>query len=172
MTETQKALWEKIKRFELDEPQADLPFSKRLAWENAWEIEYALRVILEYKKFMFMLCISPLPLTPSDAVDQVWHLHLIYTKSYWEHFCHNTLGKNIHHHPTKGGKKEGEKFVDWYDKTLQFYAQTFGVEAPTDIWLPKEERFKNISFQRINVRQNWILPKPSWIQLLWKFFKN
>jgi hypothetical protein len=172
MKEEYQKLWEKIRRFELDEPHTTFPFSSRLARENAWEIDYTLRVMLEYKKFMFLLCISPHPLTPSDAVDQVWHLHLIYSKSYWEEFCQKTLEKTIHHNPTKGGKKEGEKFKDWYSKTLDFYVHIFEQSPPSDIWLAPNKRFKEIHFQRVNTQQNWIIPKPQWLKHLWKFFKN
>ena len=32
---------------------------------------------------------------PSDEVDQAWHLHLVYTRSYWGEFCPNVLGKPL-----------------------------------------------------------------------------
>jgi hypothetical protein len=36
-------LWEKIRRFELDDPAAAFSFTDRLARENGWPLEYALR---------------------------------------------------------------------------------------------------------------------------------
>ncbi len=100
MTEAQEILWKKIKEFEIDEPSSALTFTERLARENGWTIEFTLRAIEEYKKFMFLICIAEHPLTPSDQIDQVWHLHLLYTQSYWNDFCKNTLNKTIHHGPT------------------------------------------------------------------------
>jgi hypothetical protein len=82
------------------------------------------------------------------------------------------LEKTIHHNPTKGGKKEGEKFKDWYSKTLDFYVHIFEQSPPSDIWLAPNKRFKEIHFQRVNTQQNWIIPKPQWLKHLWKFFKN
>ncbi len=144
----------------MDDPSAQFSFSDRLARENGWELEYTLRTIEEYKKFMFLICIAPHPLTPSDQVDQVWHLHLIYTESYWTDFCQHTLGQNIQHGPTKGGKQERDKYNNWYEKTLELYKAVFETEPPSDIWLPVDIRFREINFQRVNTNQNWIIPKP------------
>jgi hypothetical protein len=104
-----KTLWDKLEEFQLDDFDSTFTFTDRLCRENGWKYEYAVRVINEYKKFIFLICISDHPLTPSDQVDQVWHLHLLYTRSYWTDFCKNTLGREIHHGPTKGGKNEKEK---------------------------------------------------------------
>ncbi|MHB1278692.1 MAG: glycine-rich domain-containing protein [Bacteroidia bacterium] len=159
MTPDQLTLWGKIKDFELDEPTSSLTFTNRLARENGWTIEYSIRAVHEYKKFIFMLCIADHSLTPSDQVDQVWHLHLLYTQSYWVDFCNNTIGKQIHHGPTKGGKAEGEKYNDLYDKTLLLYKALFERNAPADIWPPKEIRFGDVHFQRVNLDRNWIIKK-------------
>lgn len=75
------ALWKRIQTFALDVPHIKFPFSKRLARDNHWSHEFALAAIDEYKRFIYLCCISAEPITPSDAVDQVWHLHLTYTKS-------------------------------------------------------------------------------------------
>jgi hypothetical protein len=80
-------LWLRIKDFELDDQDSHLTFTDRLARENGWTYEFCIRAILEYKKFIYLICLSDQPVTPSDEVDQVWHLHLIYTQSYWKEFC-------------------------------------------------------------------------------------
>ncbi len=161
MTTEQESLWNNIRAFELDDPAISLTFTDRLARENGWTMEYALRTIEEYKKFMFLLCVANHPLTPSDQVDQVWHLHLIYTHSYWTDFCKNTLNKQIHHGPTKGGESENNKFTDWYEKTKLLYQSIFGHETPIDIWPHSEIRFSDIHFLRVNLKQNWVIKKPS-----------
>ena len=160
MTEDQQKVWNKIKHFELDDPSISLTFTDRLSRENGWEIEYSIRAIEEYKRFIFLLCVSEHPLTPSDQVDQVWHLHLLYTHSYWIEFCQNTINKQIHHGPTKGGQKESDKYTDWYNQTKQFYQQIFNQTAPEDIWPSDKIRFREINFQRININKNWIIKKP------------
>ena len=163
MTQDQEELWGKIKDFELDEPSVSLTFTDRLARENGWTIEYSIRTVDEYKKFIFLLCIAEHPLTPSDQVDQVWHLHLLYTQSYWIDFCQNTIARQIHHGPTEGGVAENNKFTNWYEKTRELYKLIFGIEAPFDIWLPSKIRFSEINYQRINLDRNWIVKKPSFL---------
>ena len=163
MTNDKQNLWNKIRDFELDDPSATFSFSDRLARENGWKIQYTLRAVEEYKKFIFLLCIAQHPLTPSDEVDQVWHLHLLYTHSYWIDLCQNTLNKQIHHGPTKGGGQERSKFTDWYNETKLFYKKTFQTDPPVDIWPSSEVRFGEINFQRINMHRNWIMKKPTFI---------
>jgi hypothetical protein len=160
MNNEQLKLWNQIKYFELDEPEISLSFTNRLARENGWTIEYSIRTILEYKKFIFLLTITNHPLTPSDQVDQVWHLHLLYTQSYWEEFCENTIKRKIHHGPTKGGEIEKTKYINWYEKTKELYLITFKMEAPNDIWPTSEIRFSEIDFRRVNIKRNWIIKKP------------
>ena len=159
MTEDQIKLWLHIKNFELDQNDVSFNFTNRLARENGWSIEYCVRAILEYKKFMFLLVNSDCPLTPSDQVDQVWHLHLLYTQSYWDHFCDKTLCKKIHHGPTNGGGNEREKFTNWYEKTKTFYLEIFKNEPPIDIWPSNDIRFSEINFERVNKDKYWTIKK-------------
>lgn len=161
MTAEEKTLWNKISSFQLDDPESSFQFSHRLARENGWTKSYSKKVIEEYKKFIFLCFISETAVTPSDQVDQVWHLHLTYTRSYWIDLCRDTLSKEIHHNPTKGGNSEGKKFDSFYTDTLAIYKEKFGVEAPVNIWPENEKRFSDIHFQRVNTKKNWILRKPN-----------
>jgi uncharacterized protein (TIGR04222 family) len=127
-------LWNKIQGFEFDDPNATITFSKKLADQQRWSASYTQRVIEEYRRFIFLCCISPNGASPSKAVDEVWHLHLTYTQSYWIAFCRNTLGKDIHHHPSGGGEQEDHKHTNWYAETLSLYSSVFNDPAPADIW--------------------------------------
>lgn len=160
LTAEQATLWQKIVDFQLDDPEASFKFSERLARENGWNVNYALRVISEYKKFIFLCCISDNGVTPSDAVDQVWHLHLTFTRSYWIDLCRDTLGREIHHNPTKGGDSEAVKYDTFYTDTNKLYIEVFQQYPPFDIWPENATRFTDIDFQRVNKRRNWIIRKP------------
>jgi len=105
-------LWQRIAGFSLDSPGAELPFSTRLAKENDWTSEFGARAIEEYKRFAYLAVAAGHPVSPPDAVDQVWHLHLTYTQNYWKKFCAEILAKPLHHQPTEGGVAESEKFQD------------------------------------------------------------
>ena len=161
MTTSQTALWARISNFQLDEADAAFKFSDRLARENGWTHDHALRVIDEYKKFIFLCCISPTAVTPSDPVDQAWHLHLTFTKSYWTDLCQNTLQQELHHNPTKGGAEEAAKFDECYTLTRDLYISTFESEPPAGIWQNNETRFSDIDFVRVNRRLSWIIRKPA-----------
>lgn len=126
------AIWEKLKKFPIDDPTAHKPLSMRLAREQEWSHEHALRVVEEYRKFLFLCAVCPHMVTPSLQVDEAWHLHLLYTRSYLEELCLKTLGMLIHHMPSKGDDEE-KGFADTYVRTLQQYTKYFG-EPPEDIW--------------------------------------
>ena len=156
------ALYEKIQAFSLDAIDAIYPLSGRLVRQNRWSLVYTQRTIEEYKKFVLLAMIAGHPVTPSEQVDQVWHLHLIYSYSYWEEFCPKVLGRSLHHGPTKGGAQEELKYRDRYRKTLKAYERTFGYAAPSDIWPMSDRRFGiDTQVERVNVKQNWVIPKPA-----------
>ncbi len=156
-------LYNRIQTFSLDRPYSPLSFSKRLAKDNSWSLDYAKRVIEEYKKFVFLAVVAGHPVSPSDQVDQVWHLHLCYTRSYWQEFCPKILQTTLHHDPSGGGSSEQLKFDNLYNKTLESYKQFFGYNPPIDIWPKPKDRFgRDLNFVRINTQQNLILSKPNW----------
>lgn len=133
MNDEQAALWKRISEYAFDAEGAAHTFSARLAKENRWTRAYALRAIEEYRRFVFLgVCAGPV--TPSEAVDEVWHLHLLYTREYWETFCDAVLRRPFHHQPSQGGAEEDAKFGGQYRRTLENYERFFGSAAPPDIW--------------------------------------
>lgn len=169
----QVKLYQRIQAFCLDQPEDQLSFSKRLARDNHWSLDYTHRVIEEYKKFTFLAVVAGHPVTPSDQVDQVWHLHLSYTHSYWQEFCPQILQTPLHHNPTRGGSSEQIKFDHWYNSTLASYQQFFGQQPPRDIWPDAKDRFeRDLHFVRVNTQQHWLVPKPDWSGLLHKQYKQ
>lgn len=162
-----QTLWAKIEAYQLDAVDASFPFSARLMRENGWTEEYTIEVIQEYKKFMFLVAVSGHSVSPSDPVDQVWHLHMIYTRSYWDEFCHGILGMPVHHNPTKGGKEERKKHVGMYDQTAESYLKYFGEPQPAHIWIDTKNLFKEIHYRRVNMHRNWVIPKPQFVRKRW-----
>ncbi|NCS27601.1 MAG: TIGR04222 domain-containing membrane protein [Microcystis aeruginosa F13-15] len=155
-------LYKRIQAFALDRPDSQLSFSQRLAKDNGWSLGYTQRAIEEYKKFIFLAVAAGHPVTPSDQIDQVWHLHLTYTRLYWQEFCPKILQTTLHHEPTRGGSSEQLKFGSWYSKTLESYEQFFGHIPPIDIWPKPKDRFgRDLHFIRINTQQSWVLSKPN-----------
>jgi hypothetical protein len=134
-----------------------LPFSERLAREQRWTSFHALGAIEEYRRFAFLAMAAGHPVTPSIAVDEVWHLHLVYTRTYWEEWCEKVLGSPLHHEPTAGGAAESEKFGDWYARTLSSYHSIFKVPPPDAYWPDPARRFADCPV-RVDARTHLVLP--------------
>jgi hypothetical protein len=157
-------LWERIQAFSFDAGPTGCPFWSRLASENGWSMGYAARAITEYRRFLYLAAAAGHPVSPSDPVDQVWHLHLLYTESYWNRLCGDILGIPLHHHPSVGGRAEREKFDGWYRNTLASYRRLFLEGPPADIWPgPDTDAADSTPHRRVNTHRYWIIPKP-WIQ--------
>jgi hypothetical protein len=164
-------LWDRIRSCHPDDVEADFPFSARLARDNIWSLPFAKKVVLEYQRFAYLSRISPGIVTPSDEVDQAWHLHLTYTKHYWGPFK-DALGGALHHMPTKGGADQATVFKRAYQETRDLYAVEFG-EPPKDIWPSEDIRFgKAPHFQRVNTKDIWMIRKPEWPRWLSSTYQN
>jgi len=72
-SEEMTACWDRLSTYAFDDPDHQLNFTDRLARENDWPKEYATRTIDEYRRFCWLAVHAGHPVTPSDAVDQVWH---------------------------------------------------------------------------------------------------
>lgn len=127
-------LWKKIAAYDLDEAGAKAPFSVRLERGNGWSANYTALVIGEYKRFIYLLCVSGELLSPSSDVDKAWHLHLTYTRDYWQRFCGETLGREIHHQPASGLAETEWQFRQAYARTLMLLTKEFGENPPGAVW--------------------------------------
>lgn len=159
MTVDQQALWQRLQELRLDDPAAAQPFSVRLARENGWSLRFSQRVVEEYQRFL-LLATTAGPACPSEAVDEAWHLHLCYTRSYWNDLCRDLLGQPLHHLPTEGGAEQLAHHCDMYAATLANYRRTFNREPPADIWPDAEHRFANRGAMRVERSHYWLVPKP------------
>ena len=129
-----ESLYVRLQSFEFDKPDVALSFSARLARNCMWKPDYAYRVCEEYRRFIYLICSTDQTLTPSNDVDEAWHLHLAYTESYWNDLCADTLGRTLHHAPTEGGEEQHLYYRDCYIQTLRLYETVFDEQPPADIW--------------------------------------
>ena len=137
------AIWVALSSYCIGPADAALSFEARLARENGWAADHTARVMDEYRRFAFLAATAGHPVTPSDAVDQAWHLHLTYSRDYWERFCPDALGRPLHHGPTARGSDEQHRFFDQYAATLQSYEAAFGAPAPADLWPKAAQRLND-----------------------------
>lgn len=115
-------------------------FAARLAREQGWSAAFAARAIADYRRFCFLCVTGDAELTPSEAIDQVWHLHLIDTRDYWQRFCPDVLGRDLHHIPGRGTPADRDRFWRQYADALRAFEATFGPPA-ADLWPAARERF-------------------------------
>jgi len=148
-------LLNRIESFDIDGGPCASTFAMRLAKEQGWSAEFAERVITEYKRFLF-LGVTQGPVTPSEAIDEAWHLHMIYTESYWTRLCGEVLGKPFHHHPSKGGAAEDTKHRKQFSETRRKYVEAFGAEPPADIWGPLPAK---ATIPTVDTNTHWIVER-------------
>jgi uncharacterized protein (TIGR04222 family) len=155
----QSALYQRLEAYQLNDNTHEFGFIRHLMKSHGWTQDYSARAITEYKKFAFLAVVADHQVVPSDQVDQVWHAHVLLTQSYWDEFCPKVLGKPLHHHPARGGRPERAEFHDLYTKTIASYRHFFG-SPPIKIWSPPDVRFgAELKMQRVNLSDNWIVPK-------------
>jgi len=105
---------------------------RRLSREQGWSEDHARRVVTEYRRFLILATTLGVSVTPSRTVDHAWHAHLEYTRAYWDTLCGELLGEALHHTPGEPG--EDAHFQQQYVNTLTLYRETFGEDAPADLW--------------------------------------
>jgi len=155
-------LWKRIEEYQIDDPVASVKFSDKLTTYQHWSLAFTARAIQEYKRFIFLCCISPTGASPSPIVDEVWHLHLTYTQDYWKVFCNQVLQQEIHHFPSKGGATEKQKHNNWYAQTLALYTTVFDEEPPADIWIKPQPEIAGA-----DLAPSTDPPKLSYYRYLW-----
>jgi uncharacterized protein (TIGR04222 family) len=166
MTIDSTTLQQRIEDFELDDPSASDPFSRRLARENGWTAETAGRVVREYKRFLVLAVTVDHPVTPSEQVDQAWHLHITYTAEY-RRFCREVLGRRLDHTPSAGGPSERARYVRCYERTRASYLARFRELPPVDVWPNAEQRFgADLLARRVNLAEHWVVRKPWFLRAM------
>lgn len=134
MKQPEDALWRALAAMRITPADAALGFTTRLAHEQAWTAAYAEAVVEEYRRFLYLAAISEEPVTPSDHVDQAWHLHLTYSRHYWDILCGTILKRPLHHDPSTGGADQDARHHAQYRATLARYRATFRVVPAPGIW--------------------------------------
>ena len=121
-------LWERLTDY--DFPQG---FEEKLiAQFGGWNHRaYPLRE--EYRRFIYLASISPNEVTPSEQIDRVWHLHLSYTRDYWEKFCPLVLERELHHDPCESPESM-PRYKAQYEATLNLYKREFKQAPPYQEW--------------------------------------
>ena len=102
----------------------------QIAAETVLDADRAEQAVTEYRKFLYLVATSSRILAPSPLIDRVWHQHLMDTKTYFDAFCPQILGKTLHHFPGRPPARTDSAYLE----TLAQYQAEFGEVAPHKIW--------------------------------------
>lgn len=116
------------------DPALQRRFHRQLAERTGWRPERCQRAVHEYLRYCVVAAQLGGRAVPSPWVDEVWHLHLIWTRDYWDDFCPQRLGFAFHHQPARGLPGEREALRLGYAETLHAYQALFGTPDPA--WWP------------------------------------
>lgn len=133
-TDHQQELYLRLQTHCFDAPGVAVTFAAKLACEQGWSVAKSERVLGEYRRFLFLAMAAGHPVSPSKAVDQAWHQHLLDTRNYWQEFCPRVLGRPLHHTPSRGSEEERQRLGERYRRTLASYRAFFGEAPPADLW--------------------------------------
>jgi len=151
-------LWRALADMRITPEGAALSFAAKLAREQGWSAAHAEAVVEEYRRFLYLGATGVGAVTPSEDVDQAWHLHLSHSRHYWDVLCGSILKRPFHHDPTAGGATEAARHRAQYRATLARYRATFGDAPPAAVWpvLPEQSAARSA---RIDGTRYWVVPK-------------
>ena len=154
MTPEQK--WHQISNFSF--PQS---FYELLCEREDWLMEFSLQAVDEYKKFMYIATYSSV--TPSKAIDQVWHLHIQHTDLYQE-FCQGIFDRDFcHHNPELIQPQNGfSTYHNQYYDTLERYYWEFASHPPRNIWFYKLKTGFKVKSNGDNTPLSTVVNGQSW----------
>ena len=150
-------LWQRLARHAWDDPQDARPFSARLRHTTGWSAAHIQRVLVEYRRFLYLAVRRRGRVCPSGAVDEAWHTHLLDTPRYFGAFCPQVLGTTLHHVPDRGSGTRDD--ARQYRATLRAYRWAFGEPPPADIWPAPAQRWAERR-RHVDLRSHWLLPRP------------
>lgn len=97
---------------------------------RVWSVEGAKDAIEQYKNFMYLLHkyhgVSGKKLVPSVEVDEIWHHHILDTRSYAKD-CETVYGYFMHHFPYFGmrGDDDFKDLNQSFSLTQELYFEEF-----------------------------------------------
>ena len=145
-------LWEKMTEMFGGVDASTKAFADKISRKHNCTKRYALNAVQEYKKFIYLAVISDFHVTPSQAIDKVWHEHILFTKAY-RFFCDNIIKYNLNHHPELFPfEEQTARYHAQYLDTLNLYVKEFGILPTDDVWditkYDKEKVLENIAISR------------------------
>lgn len=138
---TDPALWQRLSRWRRGDDGARI--EARVQHKLSLRRGGAARATDEYVRFLYLALTTPDVVAPSAIVDEVWHLHLLDSRDYFDRFCPTVLGRTLHHRPGRPAPDRDPA----YERTRARYAEEFGAPPPADVW-PDTQGFRRLKLFR------------------------
>lgn len=104
---------------------------RRYAERHEISLDSASRIFEETKKFLVIMAVMNTPISPSSALDEMWHHFILHTRDYAE-FCQKYFGRFLHHNPTE------KPNVQTRSEMLALAREIFGGTVDSSLW-PSDE---------------------------------
>jgi len=94
-----------------------------------WEEEDAKYAIEQYRQYLYLLRKYDSDISPTLAIDAVWHNHILDTRKYVED-CQIIFGYYLHHFPYFGSRstEDRRQLEKAFSNTVNLFKQEFGVD--------------------------------------------
>jgi hypothetical protein len=137
-------LWDKIATWTLphrrerddfaEPPRTCGSFEDCLRKKGDWTDASASRITEMYRKFLYLKALSGKPVTPSEAIDMAWHLHLEFPADY-SALC-DAVGRDIPHRIVFYENELEEAYV----RGRALYEAEFDAPPDRDLWPSGEDQ--------------------------------
>jgi hypothetical protein len=145
-------MWDKITEMFGGTDASTKAFADKISRKHQCSLSYAIKAVNEYKKFLYLAVISDFHVTPSQAIDKVWHEHILFTQAY-SIFCKEIIEYELNHHPELlPVEEQTERYHAQYLSTIELYIKEFGKLPPANVWdvtkYDKEKVMENVQRAR------------------------
>jgi hypothetical protein len=98
-----------------------------------WEEEDAAFAINQYRQYLFLIRKYNTNISPTLAIDAVWHNHILDTRKYVQD-CQAVFGFYLHHFPYFGSRDEEDRahLEMAFENTKMLFKKEFGVDIAED----------------------------------------
>jgi hypothetical protein len=127
-------MWDKITEMFGGTDASTKAFADKISRKHQCSLSYAIKAVNEYKKFLYLAVISDFHVTPSQAIDKVWHEHILFTQAYGI-FCKEIIEYELNHHPELlPVEEQTERYHAQYLSTIELYIKEFDKLPPANVW--------------------------------------
>ncbi|GKY87255.1 hypothetical protein [Sinisalibacter aestuarii] len=136
---TRPSLWYRIRGAHLPVERDGRSFAEHLAEITGLSPAAALRLELEYRRFLYLAALTSAPRVPPGLVRVAWSYHAEH-EGYGKEFCDWIIGRRLTFAPTVEAPARA------YAETVAAYLQEFGAEPPAEVW-PAPDALATLPFR-------------------------